>query len=511
MSSIASIGKMVSGLVAGQIGLQVTGHNLSNINTPGYTRQQVLFHDSSYVNIGSNGKQPHKLGLGVSITEIRQIRDEFADRRFRTESGTLGYYSVRQSAISEVETILDEPHGAAMTKMLDDFWRQTQKLSTNPSGVEERLAFIQTSHVLIEKANHILDSLNTYQHHLNSELISSVNRINDITKGISSLNEGIARAEAGGDNANDLRDQRNLLLDELSQYMEMEYYEEPDGRIVVKGEGRTLVDKQFVTEIKLEQTEKGSAFVEPVWGDTGDPIYPLDRAITSGKENDNGRLKGLLVARGRAVGDINTSWEEIALNDKLSVDEEGNAYLIPKMQKELALFIKELTDTVNNTFNGKGIDGEPGVPVFVEIEGRMQVNPELLADGGYNKLGTVSNPGDIGDNSLVTKLLEEWSAEREWPGDGSTSDAKPRGKRTNFNDFYAEFVAEVGREGYQAQGKVREKNTMVTNIDNQRQAMGGVSQDEELSNMLKYQHAYNASSRMINVLDDMMDTIINRM
>lgn len=563
MSSIASIGKMVSGLVAGQVGLQVTGHNLANINTPGYTRQQLLQHDSSYVSIGNNGKQPHKIGLGVSITEIRQVRDEFADKRFRTESSTLNYYNVRQSAISEVEAILDEPHGSAMTKMLDDFWRQMQKLSTNPSGVEERLAFIQTAHVLMEKANHMSDSLNTYQHHLNTEVINSVKRINTITQGISDLNEAICRAEINGDNANDMRDQRNLLLDELAQYMNIDYYEEKDGRVVVKGEGQVLVDKQFVTEIKLKQTEDGSAFVEPIWGDTGEPLYKMNLAITSDRGNDSGRLQGLLAARGRAVAGVDTSWREIAINDSMSVDELGNAYLIPKLQKEIGIFINRLAELVNDNLNGLGLDGNQGVPVFVPkasidgsplpayprpgdfgteadyleakanyykhmTPGNIQVNPELMADGGYNKLGTVSKPGDIGDNSLVANLLGKWSESQKWPGEkpdptkpGLTPEeieaiqaelkTWPKEKRTNFTDYYAEFVAEVGREGFQAKGKVREKSTMVTTIDNQRLAMGGVSQDEELSNMLKYQHAYNAASRMVNVLDDMMDTIINRM
>lgn len=546
MSSIASIEKMVSGLVAGQKGLQVMGHNLANINTPGYTRQQLLLHDSAYLSIGNSLQNPQKLGLGVSITEIRQVRDEFADQRFRTETSTLNYYTVKQSAISEVEAILDEPHGSAMTTMLDDFWRQMQKLATNPSGVEERLAFIQTAHVLMEKANHMAESLDTYQHHLNIEVVNTVKRINQLTQGISDFNEAIARAEVSGDQANDIRDQRNLLLDELAQYMAITYYEEADGRVVVKSEGQVLVEKQFVTPIILKQTEDGSAFVEPVWEDTGKPLYGMDLAITSDRGNDNGRLKGLLVARGRAVAGADTSWDEIALNNTMSVDEQGNAYLIPKLQKEIASFINRLTQVVNDTLCGFGIDGKQGIPVFVPkgsregtvlpayprpsdfdgeaaylaakadyyrhmTPGNIQVNPELMADGGYNKLGTVSEVGNIGDNALVSKLLEEWSATRAWPGDGSTLASRPKGKQVNFTDYYAEFVAEVGREGFQTTGKVKEKSTMVTTIDNQRLEMGGVSQDEELANMLKYQHAYNAASRMVNVLDDMMDTIINRM
>lgn len=552
MSSIASLGRMVSGLVASQTGLQVTGHNISNINTPGYTRQQALQHDSAYLNIGSAGK-PKQVGLGVSISEIRQIRDEFADKRLRTENSVLNFYSVKQSATSEVEAILGEPYGESVSKMLDQFWSQTQKLGTNPSGVEERLSFLQTAHVLIEKANHITESLYNYQHHLNNEVIESVDSINKILHQIKDYNESIAVKEINGDNANDLRDQRNLLLDELSQYMDIDYYEEADGRVVVKAEGREVVDKQFVTELKLEQTGPMSPFVKPVWKDTGDDVYRLNREVNNSIENDTGRLKALLLTRGEVTADAGTSWDDIALNDNKSVSSQGNAYMIPKIQKEFSMFIQELTKEVNNCLNGYGMGAnanEKGTPVFIPVKsadgtplptypvktqgmtdaqyntameqyvldiekhlipGNIQVNPELLADGGYNKLGTITTPGDVGDNSKVTELLEKWSEVRDWPPAGAGGATDPHSKKTSFTDFYAEFVSEIGREGFEAKGKLKEKNIIVTNIENERLSMGGVSQDEELANMIKYQHAYNASARMISVLDGMMDQIINKM
>lgn len=549
MSSIASLGRMVSGLMASQTGLQVTGHNISNINTSGYTRQQALQHDSSYLDIGSAGK----VGLGVSITEVRQIRNEFADQRFRTENSVLNFYSAKQSATSEIETILGEPHGESISKMLDQFWSQTQKLGTNPSGVEERLSFLQTAHVLIERANHITESLYNYQNHLNNEVIESVDSINKILYDIRDVNNSIAEKEINGDNANDLRDQRNMMLDELSQYMDIEYYEEADGRVVVKAEGREVVDKQFVTELKLEQAAPMSPFVKPVWKDTGDDVYRLDRQVNSSMGNDSGSLKALLINRGDITADVTTSWDDIALNDNKSVGESGNAYLIPKLQKEFSMFIQELTQEVNRCLDGYSMGENPnliGSPVFVPIKstnatplppypvkdanmtdeqyntamkayyiaiephlvpGNIKVNPDLLADGGYNKLGTISKPGDIGDNTKVTALIKAWSDVRSWPPDGVGGATSPHSKQTNFMDFYAEFVSEIGREGFEAKGKVKEKNIIVNNIENERLAIGGVSQDEELSNMIKYQHAYNASARMISVIDGMMDQIINKM
>ena len=257
MSSIASLGRAMSGLSASQKGLQVTGHNLSNVNTEGYTRQQLMQHDSSYLSIGA-GTNLQKVGLGVTVTEIRQIRDAFIDRRLRTETSILNFYNVKSDVTSEIEAILDEPYGETFNSMMESFWQQSQKLATNPSGVEERLAFIQQADVLIKRATQILEGLATYQENLNIQIKQTVARINQISYQIKDYNDKIAIAEINGDNANDYRDQRNLLLDELAEYMDINYSESADGRITVKAQGRSLVDGTFVTEIDLEYLDHGS-------------------------------------------------------------------------------------------------------------------------------------------------------------------------------------------------------------------------------------------------------------
>lgn len=569
MSSIASLGRAASGLRAAQTGLQITGHNLSNVNTRGYTRQQALQHDSGYITIGQNGGNLQQVGLGVSITEIRQIRDEFADKRFRTENSVLNFYTAKQSATTEIESILDEPHGESISGMMEDFWKQVQKLSTNPAGVEERLAFIQTADVLMKRANQIMDGLNEYQQHVNTQVKDTVNDINKMLHSIQDLNEIISKAEINGDHANDLRDQRNQLLDDLSGLIDIDYYEGADGKVVVKSEGRNLIDGPFIIEMNTKVVGNGSGFVLPTWSDTGKEVYKLDTVVSSGTGDDTGKLKGLLIARGPVNGGLSTTtWDDIALNDKESVDKLGNSYIVPKLQKQFSSLIGEIGKVVNETLQGTGIGdhkGAVGIPVFIPkhsvdgttlptyptieefttgdvvdyagyaakmkdyeegirkhlIAGNIMVNPELLQDGGYNKLGTVSgDPDNVGDNSVITKLLDEWSKSREWPkepeGGWKTPDGKapasiPNIRHANFMDYYAEMVSEVGSEGSEYKGKIKEKNTLVTTIDNERMAMGAVSQDEEMASMLKYQYAYNAAARMVNVLDGMMDTIINKM
>ncbi|HHX60667.1 MAG TPA: flagellar hook-associated protein FlgK [Epulopiscium sp.] len=534
MSSIASLGRVVSGLNASQRGLQVTSHNITNANTPGYIRQQLLQHDSQYHNIG-NGGQRLQVGIGVTMSEIRQIRDEFADRRFRTENSVLSYYAAKKQTIDEVEIIFGEPHGEAFSNTINEFWSQTQKLATNPSGIEERMAFIQSAFIFVNQANHISEQLVDYQNNLNTQVKDTINNVNALTKGIQNLNEDIAFYEINGDLANDIRDKRNILLDELSGIMDIQYREERDGRVVITSEGVTLLEGPFRTEMTTVQAAEGSPFVKPVWKDTNMDVYRMDRAATSLNERDNGKLRSLLMMRGTKPSHQDTDWNEIALNNNLSVENAGNAYVIPKIQKQFDLFMTALTETINQVFNpttgdkpvGQGIGKDTeGTVLFVAARpedpdnptqgmriGNMTINPKLLEEGGYNYLPT-SLSGDESDTQVIEGLLEKWNDNRDWfkdPESGPRPPSHPHKKTTNFRAFYSEFIAELGAEGKEATGRVEEKNFLITDIDNNRQAMGGVSTDEEMTNMMKYQYSYNAAARMITMLDGMMDTVINRM
>lgn len=529
MSSISSLTKAVSGLATAQKGLQVTGHNISNANTKGYTRQQLLQSDSAYLTVGKNGGYFMQVGLGVTQDEIRQIRDELADKRLRTENSVLCYYQKLNSTVSDIESIFDEPYGDTISEFLNSFWSQTQKLSASAAGVEERQSFISSAKVLMSKMNEVSNALTHYQDKLNSDLKSSVKRVNQIFSEIRTYNEKISKAEAFGDNANDYRDQRNVLLDELSNYGNISYFEETDGQLQVKFEHHTVVNKEFEIEIELSDID-GSPYSKPTWSDSKADVFDLKSVSSASKENDSGSIKAMLIARGDNVVKGNTTWDDIALNDNFSIEVIGNAYVIPKIQKMLGEFTSQLVEIVNSSFTGTGIGshkGQAGVTVFVPINtsnqallvpGNIQVNPELLEGGGYNKLGTVaraedgsdSNADSTSDNTLINNLLAEWGVSRNWFNDESSS-SSPYAKVTTITGFFSELVTDIGSEGSIYIAKASEKNTSVTNVENQRQAMGGVSTDEEFSNMLKYQYAYNASARMITMLDGMLDTIINKM
>lgn len=533
MSSISSITKAVSGLVTAQKGLQITGHNISNTNTEGYTRQQLLQSDSSYLKVGEKGGYSLQVGLGVTNDEIRQIRDDLADKRLRTENSVLCYYQTLNTVSSDVESIFDEPYGNTVSDLISDFWSQAQKLSTAPDGVEERLSFISTAKVLMGKINNVSSALNDYQEKLNSDLAASVNKVNQVLEDIRTYNEKIAIAEANGEAANDYRDQRNLLLDELSTYGNISYDEEADARVQVKFEGHMVINKGFEIELELSEIEN-SPYSQITWSDSKQKVFDLTTASSSNDANHSGLLKAILIARGNNKVTEETTWDEIALNDHLSVDVSGNAFVIPKIQKMLSEFTTTLVELVNDSFTGTGMGsykGVKGVQFFVPINnpdgelvpGNIQVNPELLEQGGYNKLGTVAqttgtdgkeeidgNIDNTSDNTLIKQFLEDWSNNKDWFKEGDSLSA-PFAKSVTLTDFFSELVTDMGSEGSIYAAKASEKYISVTNIENERQAMGGVSTDEEFSNMLKYQYAYNASARMITMLDGMLDTIINKM
>lgn len=572
----------VSGLTAAQKGLMVTGHNLANINTPGYTRQQLLQHETGYRDVRKYGGYTQQVGMGVSETEIRQIRDNFADERYRQENAKLSFYQTQNTTINEIETILDEPNGESLSKVLDAFWGQTQKLATNPAGLEERMTFIQNANVLIKKVNYIQESLQDYQTNLNMQIVSMVRRVNELVDEIHTLNEKIVEEELNGvANANDYRDKRNNALDELSGYIDINYAEQPDSTVIVKisgSNGTALLEGGFITKIDLEQTAPKSPYVNPIIRNTGDALFDftvtsdtIKEAVTAANGNDSGALKALLISRGSVPANAATEWDDIAINDNYSVDAEGNSFIIPELQKKLDVFTKEIVMMMNESFSGYGVGLEKGIigpPIFVPIYKapaapdmtkiavdmnnitqadidaynyemqqyytaiephltamNIEVNTKLLAEGGYNHLGTVpivdsdgnpNNPGNIGSNELVQDFLTKWGEPKTWydevdPATGVKPKSTPKSKFLNVTDFYAELVTDIGQKGYIYSNKAAEKMEAVESVNNERWSMSAISQDEELSMMMKYQYAYNASARMLTVLDGMMDVVINKM
>ena len=309
MAKMSSLGIAISGLHAAQTGLSVTGHNLANTDTVGFVRQQALQSDFFYTQVGSSGLM--KLGLGTNVSEIRQIRDKFLDISYRDEISRVHFYDVKYAAGVELERMLGETEGSyKFQSVLTDMWDALNELAIDPKSVETRGNFISTSVTFIDKANDMFDNLYTYQTNLNNQIMQTVLRVNQLMHSIYELNGRISGAEASGEHANDYRDLRNNDLDELAGLLDITYKERPNGVVDVMCGGHELVVNGVVAQLGLRYTGPLSDFVEPVFtysssildydptGQNAKALFQYTGTVNAANDNDSGKLKGLLLARG---------------------------------------------------------------------------------------------------------------------------------------------------------------------------------------------------------------------
>ncbi|AGC69535.1 flagellar hook-associated protein 1 [Thermoclostridium stercorarium subsp. stercorarium DSM 8532] len=276
----------VTGMHNNQKALEVTGHNISNLNTKGYTRQQAILATANSRYIVNNWVE-----LGSKVQEIRQIRNSFLDGIYRREANALGYWEARYNGISELESILGEPMTDGLQSILNEFWNAWQELAKSPESLTVRALVRQRAEALVYHLNHIGYQIDKLQEDINNEIIKGIEKVNSITKQIAELNVLIAKAIAANNNPNDYYDQRNLLVDQLSDLIKVEVYEHPDGYMDILVGGYYLVSKTSHTNLVAVQNAPLSHFVVPVIEDLGVEIDP-----------GMGRIKGLMEARGMVSG-----------------------------------------------------------------------------------------------------------------------------------------------------------------------------------------------------------------
>jgi flagellar hook-associated protein 1 FlgK len=281
-----------SGLYASERALYVTGHNLSNVNTAGYTRQQIILSD-----VPGSSTGYFRTGLGASIDQVRQIRNEFLDNVFRAESELAGYEETRLKTLDDVQSIIGEPMTAGVQAVMNQFWDGLQELSKDPGSLNIRALLRQRADAFVNQVNHVGDQLSKLQDDLNSEIRVRINEINSLSRDIANLNMKILRAEGGGkDQANDLKDQRANDLDRLSKLINISINPREDGMVDVDVAGSYLVSDSDAREMYAGENVVGSTYVTPVWSDSNNPVSVR-----------GGILKGLLEARGElVVGSINS-------------------------------------------------------------------------------------------------------------------------------------------------------------------------------------------------------------
>lgn len=458
----------LSGIYANKKALDTVSHNIANVNNSYYVRQQAIHAFSSYSDTSIGGFQ---VGTGVDVQQIRQIRDEFLDIKYRQESKKYGYWEQKNKVYEEVEIILDEISENGLQKVMDQFWDGWNELAKEPDSLTVRALLHERAVAFTETVNRISEQLDNLQLNLNKDIYNKVAEVNKLTGKIAELNEKIASYEVIGTkvSANDYRDTRNNLLDELSKIVPIQYYEDNRGYVTVSMEGRTLVSEDYCTTITTKQDNKGYAHI--YWED-------IDEKIDFSKNGSkNGQLAGLIEARDVDVENVRNRLNELVKNIAGKVNEKHKeGYDLLGNNEKIPFFVTE------GTYSESDIDAS-----------NIIINPAL---NDFNKIAAGKTEAK-GDGQIAEEIVKL----RYQPMIGDmTSD-----------DYYRDIISELGVNSQEAASGMESQGILLLQIDNNRKAISGVSLDEEMADMLKYQHSYEANARVVNAIDEMLDNIINKM
>ena len=509
-STFAGLSIASSGLFAAQRALDITGHNISNVNTRGYSRQRLNQAAQDPMSIvGGQGQ----LGLGVEMQFISQVRDEMLDIKYRTEVNTLGEWEEKYNSISQIEAIFNEPTDTGIRKVMDNFFEGLNSLSKDPSSPTTRAVFIQSAVALAQNFNHMTDNFEKMIRDANEEVESSVRSINSMGSQIARLNEQILEAELDGSRANDLRDARNLLIDDLSKLVDIQVKEVPisngnSSTLSILIQGTPLVNYTDTNVLELETDQD-----HPMYKDGLDAIPPRTDLSTI-------RVSNIKWATGSSLDQTKlggTIGGQLQQRDGFKDENKGIPYYV-RFTSEFAKSFAETINTAHAAGYALGATTPSGLDIFESNggatinAGNIKVNQALLNDPTLLALGGVSGAKDDNKNAIAMLELrnnKSFISEIEYnPLSGKSKIVLGEGTP---EDVIKTMISTLGVDGQEAKRMFNNQQYLAEEIDSFRMSVSGVSLDEEMSNMIKFQHAYNAAARMITTVDEMIDVIINRM
>lgn len=568
MSGISGILQIATkALLAEQLGVEVTGHNIANVNTEGYSRQRV--------NLVTDIAVPSPwgpLGTGVEVQGIERAFDPFITARLNAKNSLLSEYQTRSAALEQVATYFNETQSGGLNDLLSVFFASLNDLADNPSGGGERQALVQKALSLCEAFNSRADQLVQERISLLQEIGPTIQEINDHSARIAELTREIVETEANGHEANDLRDQQQLELSRLAQLIGVSTYTAGDGTLSVSlPNGLPLVQGVLSWDLTYQVTPTDT--VDLIWQGPGGTTEVIPTSILTG-----GSLTALLQTRDEVIPEYQQDLDQLAhdfilainrqhsqgvgltlfdeikgtypVTDPLlpvsaaglpfgdqvvagslniSIDREGEFLDSGSIAIDPSLTLNDIVVSINthpvlgayltasvednalkieanlpsDTFGFAGDDSNILVALGINTfftgskAYTLDVNVWVLGDPNLVAAGQIDANGDhaVGDNrnALALAALEEAPV----GPDGLT-----------FADAYQRLVMSLGLEAEEAQGQEIFYQGLVNQLTAMRDAVSGVSLDEEMTNLVKFQRAYQAAARLVTVADELYQTLL---
>ncbi|MNZ71734.1 Flagellar hook-associated protein 1 [compost metagenome] len=497
--------------------MQTLGHNISNASTEGYSRQRVNQTEARPIwAMGmTKSQQPGMLGTGVEYGSITRVRDSFLDIQYRRENQYLGSWEVLNATMVSIQGILNEPSGSGLSTVMDDFWNSWETLNRDPSLLSARVAVAGAASNMTDTLKHVSESLNNLTNDINSNIDKKVLEANNLLDNIARLNVLIRDNESFGDHANDYRDQRDLLIDKLSTIVDVQFTEDEVGMVNITAAGANVLTGDAVTYLTAANAATATA------GQLNGYTKSLTETQTIRDQLNamvntlvNGDIK-VTLSNGYVTPAQMTALNQVTLEDGTTIPA---GQVIPAGSR-----IASSMDIMVKGFNGLHQLGytltEPttsGIPFFVSTSGAftiddIRVNPEILAD--TNKIAASSkyeNTGGVdkvirGNSDIANALASLRDALFTFPADLTSL------SKGTTDDYFRALAGDLGIRAANTERNFNNQQSMVDNLQIQRQSISGVSIDEELADMIRFQQAYNAAARNMTTVDEMLDRVINSM
>ena len=600
--------------------ITTAGHNISNANTEGYSRQRVQLKefDPLYKPDLERAERAGMIGQGMDSQSINRVRDELLDQRITEQQHSESYWETRSKYYTMIEQIYNEPDDVSIRSNMDKFWEGWQELSVHPESQAARQAVVTRGESLADSIKTKWEALMGVGNLINGDIEATVKQVNDYTRQIAALNAEIVRSRGMGDNPNDLLDRRDLLVDKLSKIINITSDMRDSDEFMVHLDGHVLVQGGVARSFDLETVVDNNGYDKLVWKDTGNEavikggtlgalIELRDVDIRSEVQSLNtmtmnfsdlvndihrngygaNNVTGLdFFTQHSFVENVNGNYDrdgDGTLDHSYIFRFTGTTKLNPQEQiglegvmtlsgsggnVQVAYHPTDTVETVINRIN----DSNGEVKAYLDRNNNLVLkgttasaveNPDFVirhvedsgffltgytgilqasgAAGAYDyaqadavqalagaqfAVSPVLNPaGYIEVNqALKNDVMSVAAAYKDNSGNVNAGDGRAAveiaairntkvmiGHERTFDDYFADSVTNVGLKGEQAENMHLSHSAVMEDLRSLRDSISGVNIDEELADIIKFQHGYNAAAKFVTVWDSLLDTIINRL
>lgn len=515
-----TLGTANSGMNTQQTALETSSHNIANSNTPGYSRQRAEMQANTPYNYTGIGQ----VGTGSQVTSITRASDQFVLASIRKENAVYNQYKYKSDVLGQMEIIFNEVPGQnGLSDDINAYFDAWGQLGNNPESITAKTVVVESGNNLADNMNHIAKELDSLQNDTVSMLEKNVMDFNSKLDELNEINQQIFKASQDGSTPNDLLDRRDMILEDLSSFGNIETTFDEYGRATVSLGGETLVapgEPMKQISVVVGTDENGQPIVSEGGDLTNDKVtladgesYPVGQLLISNPKDTPPVFSPIEVESGSAKG-----------------LQEGLVE-IDKRTAEFNAFVFNFATAVNTVHsdNGKGIDfftlGDSDDPNFaknIKVNEEIKKDPSLVNAGKEVRVPDPDNPGQYlpaegppGDGSRASAIGKLSDTRLGYPDanieyDSETMTIKNEPGGSTPHGAYVDIVTKNGIAKQQADNKANAQEFLLYNLEDRKYAVSGVNINEEITDVMRFQRAFQANARVISVVSDLLDTLINR-